>query len=79
VIVAFLIYVGLSLLLGGSAAMIDIWSPPTMLDRADGRGKFASPKMHDVEIVMFAVFVALIWPILEIASLSHRIAARKKG
>lgn len=61
VIFVLLIYVSLSLLLGGAAATYEIWSPPTMLDRADGRGKFPSPKVGAVGI---ALFVAILWPAL---------------
>lgn len=74
--IVFLGYVGLSLVLGGIAAMMDVWSPPTMLDRADGRGKFASPKMRGVELVLFSVFVALLWPVFAIVSFVDRARQR---
>jgi len=43
--VAILIYVIVSLAIGGACATYEVWSRPTMLDRADGRGKHPSPKM----------------------------------
>lgn len=69
----FLSYVGLSLVLGGLAAMMDVWSQPTMLDRADGRGKFASPKMRVGELALFAVFIALLWPVFAIVAFVDRV------
>ena len=56
-----LIYTGLSLLIGGCAATYEIWSTPTLLDRADGRGKFASPKSSAIGI---GLFVAVVWPVV---------------
>lgn len=67
-----LVYAGVSLALGGAAMTVELWSPPTMLDRADGRGKFRSPAMKATELVVFGVFVALFWPILLIAALVDR-------
>ena len=62
----FLIYAGLSLMIGGCAATYEIWSPPTMLDRADGRGKFPSPKSSAIGI---GLFVAIVWPIVIIIAI----------
>lgn len=63
------LYVGLSLVLGIAAVTYEIRHQPTMLDRADGRGKFPSPKMQSGELVLFGVFIATLWPILAIAAL----------
>jgi hypothetical protein len=73
-----LVYIGFSLALGGFAAMVDIWSPATMLDRADGRGKFASPKMKSFELVLFAIFIAIFWPLLMIGARLGGRSARKQ-
>ncbi len=43
-----ILYAGLSLLLGGVAAMYEIWRSLTMRDHVDGRGKFPSPKVGAV-------------------------------
>jgi hypothetical protein len=61
---AVLVYVVLSLLIAGIAVTYDLHSPPTMLDRADGRGKFPSPKSTLGELIGIGVFVALVWPLL---------------
>ncbi len=45
---AVILYADLSLLLGGVAAMYEIWRLLTMRDRADDRGKFPSPKVGAV-------------------------------
>ena len=63
---AILIYAALSLLFGGAAVTYEIWHRPLMLDRADGRGKFPSPKMQGSELLFFGVFVALCWPVLAV-------------
>ena len=59
-----LVYAGVGLLLGGVAAMVEIWSAPTMLDRADGRGKFPSPKPTVGDAIGICLFTAALWPIL---------------
>jgi hypothetical protein len=71
-----LLYVGVSLVVGGVAATIETWSPPTMLDRADGRGKFPSPPMKLGEALVFGAFVAIFWPILALGVLLDRIAKK---
>lgn len=71
-----LVYVGTSLALGGVAMTIELWHPPTMLDRADGRGKFRSPPTKGAELVLFGVFVALFWPVLAIAAILDRRSRR---
>lgn len=58
------VYAAVSLVLGGIAATYEIWHRPMLLDRADGRGKFASPKMGLGEVIFFGLFVALVWPLL---------------
>jgi hypothetical protein len=67
-------YAAASLLLGGLAAMYEIWHRPMMLDRADGRGKFPSPKMSAVEVVLF---VAVLWPILAVVATLDVMKARR--
>jgi hypothetical protein len=59
-----LIYAIVSVLIGGAAVTYEIWHEPVMLDRADGSGKFPSPKMRGGELVFFAVLVILLWPLL---------------
>jgi len=58
------ICMGLSILIGGTAVMYEIWHRPLMLDRADWREKFPSPKMQGGELLFFGVFVAAgpCWP-----------------
>lgn len=67
--VAILAYVALSLTIAGVVVTYEIWHRPVMLDRADGRGKFPSPKMGLGEIFFFGLFVALLWPILAMAAI----------
>ena len=67
-----LVYAALSLVIGGLAATYEIWHRPLMLDRADGRGKFPSPKMQGSELIFFGVFVAVLWPILAVAMIFDR-------
>ena len=67
-----LLYTGLSLLIGGIAVTYEIWHRPLMLDRADGRGKFPSPKMQGSELIFFGVFVAALWPVLAVAMIFDR-------
>ena len=64
-----LAYVGLSLAIGGVAATYELHSRPTMLDRADGRGKFPSPKMSTGELIAFGFFAAIAWPVLLIVAI----------
>jgi len=45
---------------------------PLMLDRADGRGKFPSPKMQGSELIFLGVFVAVLWPVLAGAMIFDR-------
>ena len=59
-----IVYVGLSLLIAGVVVTYDLYSPPTMLDRADGRGKRLAPKSTDGELIWLGVFVAIVWPVL---------------
>jgi hypothetical protein len=61
------VYVGLSLVLGGIAATAELSIQPTMLDRADGRGKFASPRAGIGEALWLGVFVTVLWPYLLVA------------
>lgn len=56
-IIAILIYTGMSLVVGGAAAN-EIWRCPLMCHRADGRRKFSG------EVIFFGLFVALLWPFL---------------
>lgn len=58
------LYAGVSLLIGGLAATYEIWHKPTMLDNADGRGKYPSPKIHGGELFFLALFVSLLWPLM---------------
>ena len=64
---AILIYTAVSLIIGGAAASYEIWHRPLMLDRADGRGKFPSPKMKTGEVISFGLLVTLFWPLLAVA------------
>lgn len=59
-----LVYAVVSLLLGGAAMTYEIWHRPAVLDRADGRGTFPSPKMALGELIFFGMIVALCWPLL---------------
>jgi hypothetical protein len=69
-----LIYAGLSLVIGGIAASYEIWHKPTMLDRANGRGKFSSPKESAFGICLF---VAILWPILAVLAIADAWSARR--
>lgn len=62
--VVIVVYTAVSLVIGGICTTYEIWHCPIMLDRADGRGKFQSPKMSGGELIFFGLFVALLWPIL---------------
>lgn len=65
IVTLFLVYIALSLVLGGITATIEIWwQPPTMLDRADGRGKFRSSRSTTGEAILFGLFVVVLWPFL---------------
>lgn len=66
------VYAALSLVIGGLAATYEIWQRPLMLDRADGRGKFPSPKMQGSELIFLGVFVAVLWPILAVTMIFDR-------
>lgn len=63
---AVLAYAVVSLVVGGGSVTYEIWHRPLMLDNADGRGKFPSPKMQGSELLFFGVFVALCWPVLAV-------------
>lgn len=65
-------YAALSLVIGGVTVTYEIWHKPLMLDRADGRGKFASPKMQWEELIFFGLFVIVLWPYLAIAIVLDR-------
>ncbi len=67
-------YIGVSLLFGGAAATIETWIKPLMLDRADGRGKFRSPKMTFKETLLIGLFVAICWPALVVGMIFAVIA-----
>lgn len=67
-----LIYTGLSLLIGGIAVTYEIWHKPLMLDHADGRGKFPSPKAQGSELIFLGLFVAVLWPVLAVAMIFDR-------
>jgi hypothetical protein len=77
VTVAILIYAALSLVIGGAAATYEIWHRPVMLDRADGSGKFLSPKMSPGELVFFGLFVAIFWPLFAVATIADAWSARR--
>lgn len=77
VTVAILVYAGMSLVVGAVAATYEIWHQPTMLDRADGRGKFPSPTMGLGEVIFFSLFAALFWPLLAAAAITDAWGARK--
>ena len=69
-IVAIVIYAALSLVIGGAAATYELLQRPVLLDRADGRGKFPSPKMGLGEAIFFSLFAALFWPLLAVAAIA---------
>jgi hypothetical protein len=60
-------YAALGCLIAGIAVTYEIWHRPVMLDHADGRGQFPSPKMRLGELVFFGLFVIVLWPYLAIA------------
>ena len=64
-----LAYVGLSFAIGGVAATYELHSPPTMLDRADGRGKHPSPRATTGELIGIGLFAAIAWPVLLIVAI----------
>ena len=74
---AILVYASLSLVVGAVAATYEIWQRPVLLDRADGRGKFLSPKMGLGEVIFFSLFAALFWPLLATAAITDAWGARK--
>ena len=69
-----LIYAGLSLVIGGIAASYEIWHKPLMLDRANGRGKFPSPKDNPIGV---GLFVALLWPVLAVLAIGDAWSVRR--
>ena len=71
------LYAALSLVLGGCAATYEIWSTPTMLDRADGRGKFSSPKSTVSEALGIGLFVAVVWPVVVVIAIVDGWGARR--
>ena len=73
---AIIVYAALSLVIGAAAATYEIWHRPTMLDRADGRGKFPAPKMGLGEVIFFSLFAALFWPLLAFAMIVDAWRAR---
>ena len=70
VLVVILVYIAGSLVIAGAAATYEIWHRPMLLDRADGRGKFPSPKMGPGELIFFGLFVALFWPLMAAAAVA---------
>lgn len=62
-----IVYAALGCLIAGISLTYEIWHRPVMLDRADGRGKFRSPKMTLGDLVFFGLFVTVLWPYLGIA------------
>jgi hypothetical protein len=58
---AIIIYVTVSLVLGGLAATYEIWYRPADLPRADGKGTYPAPKVGPIGMFLF---VATLWPIL---------------
>ena len=75
--VVIVVYVAASLVIAGAAATYEIWHRPMMLDRADGRGKFPSPKMGLGEVIFFGLFVALLWPLLAVAAIADAWGERR--
>jgi len=75
--VLILSYVGLSFFLGGVAATIELRKQPTMLDRADGRGKFQSPRLRLDEGLLFGLFVMILWPYLMIAMIVDVVSPKR--
>ena len=62
-----IVYAALGCLIAGIAVTYEIWHRPAMLDRADGRGKFPSPKFGVLALIFFGLFVIVLWPYLAIA------------
>jgi hypothetical protein len=77
VTLAIIVYAAPSLVIGGAVVTYEIWHCPTLLDRADGNGKFTSPKMGLGEVIFFSLFAALFWPLLAIAAITDTWGARK--
>ena len=77
VTVVIIVYAVLSLVIGGAAATYEIWHRPVLLDRADGRGKFPSPRIGFGEAIFFSLFAALFWPLLAAAAIVDAWGARK--
>lgn len=77
VTLAILVYASLSIVIGAVAATYEIWQRPMLLDRADGCGKFPSPKMEIGEVIFFSLFAALFWPLLATAAITDAWGARK--
>lgn len=71
------VYAVLSLVIGGVAATYEIWHCPVLLDRADGRGEFPSPKMGLGEVIFFSLFAALFWPLLAAAAIADARGGRR--
>lgn len=63
--VEIIVYVALSLVLGGVAATITIWMNSDEIPRAAGQGTFTSPKLTAIGI---GLFVAVLWPLLLISA-----------
>lgn len=61
-----IVYVTVSVVLGGSVAAIVILTDSDEQPRADGRSTFLSPKVRAIGI---GLFVAVVWPLLLIGSL----------
>jgi hypothetical protein len=74
VTIALIVYAAFSLIFGGIAATVELWTPPTMLDRADKRGKFESPRPRFGEALGIGLFCALLWPILATCALFDKAA-----
>ena len=70
-------YAALSLVIAGTAATYEIWHRPMWLDRADGRGKFPSPRRRFGEVILFGLFVALLWPLLAVAAIADAWGGRR--
>jgi hypothetical protein len=72
-----IVYAALGCLIAGIAVTYEIWHCPAMLDRADGRGKFPSPKMQLGELVFFGLFVIVLWPYLAIALVVDELSTKR--
>ena len=77
VTLAIIVYVSLSLVIGGAAATYEIWHRPALLDHADGRGKFPSPRIGFGEAIFFSLFAALFWPLLAVAAIADALGGRR--